>query len=1244
MRNPFKSLALVLPLALGLFAAAIAPAAAEDIDIFLGSSSGSLGNPNVLIVLDNTSNWSRQSQKWPGGLTQGQSEVRAIKQVVNSLGADINVGLMEFVTGGDANMDGGYVRSAIVPMTPDNKAAFGTRLDTIFNNINSPIEKRNSNTSYGNLMYDVYNYFKGSNSYSPTAVPSTLADPNGYTSQYGTFKSPLSAANSCGRTYVVFIGNADSNGPESDIAANTGLLAALGGNTAQMRLPNFTTATNTSTSVVGTTSQCYASADSCSPAEFAAQCGNFSEGCSCTTPVASSAPAICAPGTQAYSVIKSQATSTTTQSSGTPITRTATSTVCYNNDNQARSGIEGSGTDHGGLVCPATEISGNTTTTYSCSYKMNAPATAPSCSKGKRYTLTETAIPNITTTSPGTPITSILGYTSQCYADAASCSIADYATQCGGSGASCSCGSPTASSPPSCPDGTSRYNVVGTDTTTAVIESPTSSTDTGPRNADEWARFLFQRGIPVDGVDNESVTTYTIDVFNAHQSATQTALLWNMAKAGGGKYFQARNENAILEALKKILNEIQAVNTTFASASLPVNATNRSQNENQVFIGMFRPDADARPRWFGNMKQYKLVKSGNSIELGDVNGELAVNTATGFLTECAASFWTKDSGTYWEGLGFNPDPAGRCNPNPYSPYSDLPDGPLVEKGAVAQVIRSGNGRLGADSTWAKDNRKVLTMSGSALAAFDTSSSGLDSKVVDFMLGKDIDVNGTLVSLNTRPTVHGDVIHSRPLPVNYGGSTGVTVFYGANDGTLRAVDSISGHERWAFIAPEFFPALPRLVSNSPLVSYPGVNDTPPPAPKDYYFDGSIGLYQNADNSKVWIYPTMRRGGRMIYALDVSDPANPSFKWKAGCPNLANDTGCSSGMAGIGQTWSAPNVAFIKGHSTANPVLIVGGGYDKCEDTNDVAPACANTKGNAVYVLDAADGRVLYTYQTSRAVAGDVSLVDIDSDGYPDYAYAADTGGNLYRIAFIDSATGKALGADKWTARKIAYTNGGGRKFLFGPSLLASKEKKVYVAIGSGDRERPLQTDYPFDSVTNRFYVYRDELSGAADAAAVDMDSLADYTTDTGATGLASSSLKGWFMDLNQYGQGEQTVTSALIAGGMVAFSTNRPIAPAAGTCATTLGEARGYWVNLLNGSGAIGVPGNSGGSRSSVFVGGGLPPSPVLASGVPIDGKPTTIVIGGAQRQSGESVSISPQQLRPPISMKRKRVYYYHSGN
>lgn len=51
-------------------------AAADDIDIFTGASAGTNVNPRILIVLDNTANWSRQSQKWPGGATQGQSSPR----------------------------------------------------------------------------------------------------------------------------------------------------------------------------------------------------------------------------------------------------------------------------------------------------------------------------------------------------------------------------------------------------------------------------------------------------------------------------------------------------------------------------------------------------------------------------------------------------------------------------------------------------------------------------------------------------------------------------------------------------------------------------------------------------------------------------------------------------------------------------------------------------------------------------------------------------------------------------------------------------------------------------------------------------------------------------------------------------------------------------------------------------------------------------------------------------------------
>ena len=49
---------------------------AEDIDIFVGGAGG--GAANVLVIIDNTSNWADNAQKWPGGVVQGQAELEAL--------------------------------------------------------------------------------------------------------------------------------------------------------------------------------------------------------------------------------------------------------------------------------------------------------------------------------------------------------------------------------------------------------------------------------------------------------------------------------------------------------------------------------------------------------------------------------------------------------------------------------------------------------------------------------------------------------------------------------------------------------------------------------------------------------------------------------------------------------------------------------------------------------------------------------------------------------------------------------------------------------------------------------------------------------------------------------------------------------------------------------------------------------------------------------------------------------------
>ena len=1070
-----------------------APAVADDIDIFTGASAGSNINPRILIVLDNTSNWARQSQQWPDGSAQGVSEVNAIKLATAKLGANVNVGLMEYVTDGTANENGGFIRFAVQPMNDTAKTAFASQLTTIAGDINGPQEKRNSNTPYGNLMYDVYNYLAGVNSYSGGATNAQRADSNGYTSRYGTFKSPLSADNTCGQTVIIFIGNPNASGPSSDNAANTKALQDLGGVTTQLGLPNFTTASTTTTTKVGQTAQCYASntAAQAGLAAFSTQCTAYTEGCSIGAPL---------------------------------------------NDGSA-----------------------------------------------------------------------------------------------------------------TCPAGQASYAVLGTSTVITNAPTGTSATDANPLNADEWVRFMHDKGIPVTGTTvRPPVTTYTIDVFNKQPNATHTSLLLSMARAGGGKYFAAKNQQSIVDALNQILGEVLAVNSTFASTSLPVNSTNRSQNENQVFIGMFRPDPNAKPRWFGNLKRYQLVQSGAEVELGDVNGALAVNNNTGFITPCATSWWTSDSGEYWKNLGINPDPAGGCSPA--TAYSDAPDGPLVEKGAVAQVLRNGNDGADVIPTYAV-NRTIYTRTattGTVLTDFTAAGSGLSADLVNFIRGADVNnEKGTGATTTTRPSLHGDVIHSRPLPLNYGGSTGVVVFYGANDGYFRAVEANTGKERWAFIAPEFFGKLARLKNQTPLVNYPNVSGTGDLAAtgtqKDYFFDGSTGVFQTADNSRVWVYPTMRRGGRMVYALDATTLASPRLMWSAGCPNLDNDTGCTPGFEGIGQTWSTPSAALVGGYSLTTPILIFGGGYDNCEDANTGAPTCSTAKGGHVYVLDGSNGAVLASFETERGVVGDVAMVDIDNDGMPDYAYAADLGGNIYRIDFIDGpATRARLAPAQWNMYKVAYTSGGARKFLFAPALLYSKGQ-VYLAIGSGDREHPLGWQYPYENVANRFYVSLDDLAVRDSSQARNLDALTDYSGSTDCNSpaaLLSSGLRGWFMTL---AKGEQVVTTAQIVGGTVMFSTNRPIVGSAASCRTALGEARGYIVNLFNASGAIGVDGFCGGTRSSIFVGGGLPPSPVLATGVPVAGRRVSVVIGAAPKGGGSGAAISPQKIRPSIASVRKRSYTYVKG-
>jgi type IV pilus assembly protein PilY1 len=162
----------------------------------------------------------------------------------------------------------------------------------------------------------------------------------------------------------------------------------------------------------------------------------------------------------------------------------------------------------------------------------------------------------------------------------------------------------------------------------------------------------------------------------------------------------------------------------------------------------------------------------------------------------------------------------------------------------------------------------------------------------------------------------------------GGSNGIVVFYGGNDGMLHAVrgaksGSGAGNEIWSFIPDEFLGKLKRLRDNTTTIQYATTDMSvlPTPQRKDYGFDGPITFYQKVGASpRAIIYAGMRRGGRALYAFDVTDPTSPKLLWKKSATGT---------LAALGQTWSEARVARINGYS--DPVIVMGGGTTQQQRT-------------------------------------------------------------------------------------------------------------------------------------------------------------------------------------------------------------------------------------------------------------------------------------------------------------------------
>lgn len=856
--------------------------------------------------------------------------------------------------------------------------------------------------------------------------------------------------------------------------------------------------------------------------------------------------------------------------------------------------------------------------------------------------------------------------------------------------------------------------------------SPNSTASAKYRSdySDEWANFMYTGSSPSLATTYPGITTYTI-ILSDGSNPDYEQLMVSMANQGGGQYFMVRlgDVQGLIDAIGKVFTDVQAVNSVFAAPVLPVSANTQGTYLNQIYMGMFRPDSDVNPRWMGNLKQYQFGvditdPSAPQLFLADAswgtysigtNANRALSAAgTGFISPSAVSFWTSKA------TGSLPDSQGGFWLNAFKAQGaadgfDWADGQIVEKGGVAQQIRlkhltNSYPASAATTTATATTRNVFTCFGSGcsanaalstmpfkagnLSSTDlgiTSSTMTAANLINWVRGQDTYAAGDGAagresssppdaSITIRGSVHGDVLHSRPAVINYGGTTGVVVFYGANDGLLRAVNgnqpnnptdsskpkgnctvsstcSLSikdatgantsvppGGELWSFVPPEFYPGLQRLYQNSPSLKL-GTLTTG--SPKTYFFDGAPSVYHNSATGRAYLFLSARRGGRLLYALDVSDPTQPKFMWKR--------SNADSGFAELGQTWSQPKVAMIKGH--ANPVLIFGAGYDTNEDAE---PPNADTMGRGIFILDAVTGDMLWQAgpggtgssctgnpcrlaEMTYSIPADITLVDRDFDGSIDRLYAADTGGNIWRVDLQPTGSGDV---STWQATQLAALGGTGatrRKFFFPPDVVLTKTYDVVLDI-TGDREHPLLT-HQSRSIVNRFYMIKDTKVGMSATGWTPVRDDTSSSADLVPTSLFRAtntipydgSLSGFYVTLA--GAGEKGVNAPTTVGGLVYFGTNQPIVPSTTSCQANLGTARSYSVHFLTGA-----------SNIRQLDGGGLVPSPVFGI--------VTVNVGGTDRQvpfligggggSGADGRSGLGAQKPVIPTKniRKRTYWY----
>ncbi len=701
-----------------------------------------------------------------------------------------------------------------------------------------------------------------------------------------------------------------------------------------------------------------------------------------------------------------------------------------------------------------------------------------------------------------------------------------------------------------------------------VCDSNSTSRYESGRCAKEIAEWAYTTDMETgDGwKETQNIVTHTIG-FDTDSNDSIRNFMMSIATAGGGHYYPASSVADLVAAFTDVVAEaMESIPYAYTAPVIPFNQDNAAVSGNKIFVPMMVPAFETF--WKGNLKSYDIsvstVGSKNPIVLTDADGNDVVDDDFQFVA--SRDYWLAsgdDGAEPLVGGAANQMTSGGyrhlyTNTNPTAPLSDATN--LVHRNN-ALVTHALLGVADADDE-ARENL-LNWISWEPTLAADASHEG----------------------------EMGAPIHTQPAVVNY--STGDVIFLPTSEGVLEAIDEETGQELWAFMPTDLLAGIQTIYNNNPAsVPY-------------YGLDGPLTVYE-VNGHKMAIFG-MRRGGRNYYMLDITDRLIPRF---------VTTINAAAGFSRLGQTWSKPvfTKLEINGGSTQD-VLIFGGGYDPDQDSI-TSNRVADNEGNAIYIVDAADGDLISTISSDASanltvgdmlngIASDVLPVDINVNGVTDRLYATDVGGRIIRIDipdsdFADTSMSGGIIAD-------IYIPGELRRFFNTPEVgyfNVGRTQYLALLLGSGNRTNPLDV-----TVTDRFYMIKDRnvwvkpttYVAATHASLYDAsDNLVqDGTQDQiNAAKSAHATLDGWYIDL---GYSEKSFSKAVLYDYLVLFTTfSAERSPDLAACEArgSSGVGRAYAVNMRDASAMIDGFGGSEGTldvndRSKVLGMLGMPPSPTI---------------------------------------------------